>query len=137
MHMRLQFFPFNTRLSSLLKLLCHPLVGSDDTGMILRQVDTEMLADEKDQSGESRLFCQRDFERPPEQSWHVKRGIHPPELIQAVSMDTGTCAMRIAPVERVCGRKRRTHLGIERRQVVEGGEVWPRVRIVAHADEVQ
>ena len=56
MHMQLQFFPFNTRLSSLLKLLCHPLVGSDDTGMILRQVDTEMLADEKDQPGESLLF---------------------------------------------------------------------------------
>ena len=55
-HMRLQFFPFNTRLPPLLKLLCHPLVGSDDAGMILRQVDTEMLADEKDQPGESRLF---------------------------------------------------------------------------------
>ena len=107
-HMRLQFFPFNTRLSPLLKLLCHPLVGSDDTGMILRQVDTEMLADEKDQPGEARLFCQRDFERSPEQSWHVKRSIHPPELIQSVSMDTGTRAMRIAPVERICGRKRRS-----------------------------
>ena len=57
-HMRLQFFPFNTRLPPLLKLLCHPLVGSDDAGMILRQVDTEMLADEKDQPGESRLFRQ-------------------------------------------------------------------------------
>ena len=52
-HMRLQFFPFNTCLSPLLKLRCHPLVGGDDAGMILRQVDTEMLADEEDQPGES------------------------------------------------------------------------------------
>jgi hypothetical protein len=52
-------------------------------------------------------------------------------------MDTGTRAMRITPVQRVCWRKRRTHLGIECRQVVERAEVWLRVRIVAHADEVQ
>jgi hypothetical protein len=36
-----------------------------------------VLADEKGQPGESRLFGQRDFERSPEQSWYVKRGIHP------------------------------------------------------------
>src|SRR5262249_5710785 len=104
-HMRLQLFPFNTRLSPVLKLLCHPLVGSADAGMILRQVDTEMLADEKDQPGESRLFGQRDFERSPEQSWHVERGIHPPKLIQSIRMDTGTGAMRITPVEWICGRQ--------------------------------
>src|SRR4029450_8094631 len=52
-------------------------------------------------------------------------------------MDTGTRAMRIAPVQRVCGRKGHTHLGIERRQIVERPEVWLRVCIVAHADEVE
>src|SRR5215471_16703130 len=135
--MLLQFFPFNTRLSPLLKLLCHPIVGSDDAGMILRQVDTEMLADEKDQPGESRLFGQRAFERSPEQSWHVKRGIHPPKFIQSVSMDAGTRAMCIAPIEWVCGRQMRPHLGIECCQVVKCGEVWLCVRIVAHPGEVQ
>src|SRR5213082_306419 len=130
--MRLQFFPFNTRLSPLLKLLCHPLVGSADAGMLLRQVDTKMLADEKDQPGESRFFGQGDFERSPKQSWHVKRSIHPPKLIQSVSMNTGTRAMCIAPVERVRGRKRCTHLGIERCQFVERGKVWLHVHIVAH-----
>ena len=44
-HMRLQFFPYNARLSPVLKLLCYPLVGDNDAGMILRQVDTEMLAE--------------------------------------------------------------------------------------------
>src|SRR5712691_8549820 len=136
-HQWWQFFPFNTRLSPVLKLLCHPLVGGDEAGMIFRQIDTEMLTDEEDQPGESRIFGERDFEWSAEQSWHVKRGVHPPELIQSVSMDTGTRAMRIASVERVFGRERLTHLGIQRYQFIERCEVWLLVGIVAHANEVQ
>jgi hypothetical protein len=33
-HKRLQFFPFNTRLSPILKLLGHPFVGGADARMI-------------------------------------------------------------------------------------------------------
>src|SRR5580704_8094271 len=107
------FFPFDRGLASFVKLAEHPFVGSLNRRIFLAKLPVKALTGNENQTGDPRIFGERDFQRPTDEFRHIKGRIHPPELVQPVRMNSSSGPMSVAPVKRIFVGHRLSRLRLE------------------------
>jgi hypothetical protein len=92
------FFPFHGGLSPLVKLMKHPIVGGLNRWIIFTEFPAKALPCDEDQTCDSRVFAQGNFQWATDQFRHIERCIHRPEFVKAVRMNAGSSSMGVPAV---------------------------------------